>query len=559
VPVSVAALETDVLVVGAGPVGASLAIELGSHGVRCLVIERRSAEDSAHPRAKLTNIRTMILLRRWGIADQVRAAAPLPADFPSDIAFVTRMTGWELTRFPNAFTTDLDRSRPFPEPAQQVPQGVVESVLRDHARSLPDVTMMTGVALEEFTEGPDGVVAQARIADSGELIQINARYLAGCDGAGSLVRDQLGIVMEGETLAANVSAVFRAPDLWSRHDKAPAVHYWTVTPDAPAILGPLDGKELWWFHLNELPDDHQLSDEELVSSFSAAVGTTFPCEVTASSPWLAQRRAASRYRSARSFLLGDAAHLHPPMGGYGMNMGIGDAVDLGWKLSAVLRGWGGEELLSSYQAERRPIHLRVIDEAASNFAFNSNRYRDRELEREGPAGDELRRRLGPIIHEEKAREFASIGVQLGYRYEDSPIIVADGTEPTPNEVGRYVPTARPGHLAPHAWLDDQHCLYDVFGPDLTLLVLGADHERARPLIDAAAAAEVPLTVVERSKPELRELYEADLALIRPDQHVAWRGNRIEDPVALLDRVRGIPAGSPLSEPRHNADPRLSHR
>jgi hypothetical protein len=226
------------------------------------------------------------------------------------------------------------------------------------------------------------------------------------------------------------------------------------------------------------------------------------------------------------------------MGGYGMNMGIGDAVDLGWKLSAVLGGWGADSLLDSYEAERRPIHLRVIDEAAANFAHNSNRYRDPALEQEGAGGDELRRRLGATIHEEKAREFASTGVQLGYRYEHSPIIVPDGTPPTPDEVGRYVPTARPGHLAPHAWLDEQHCLYDRFGPDLTLLILGARPERARPLIDAANRSGVPLSTVRLSTPELRELYGADLILVRPDQHVAWRGDRVEDALAILNRVLG---------------------
>lgn len=546
--IDVRTIHTDVLIVGAGPVGSALAVELGLHGIRTLLIERRTGV-SPQPRAKLTNVRTMALLRRWGIADAVRAAAPLPPSFPSDVAFVTRLTGWELTRFPNALSTVLDRGAPFPEPAQQVPQEVVESVLRDRARRFATVTLTEGVTLETFDELPTEVVATARATHGGRPIRIRARYLAGCDGARSLVRELLGIQMTGETLAANVSAVLRAPDLWSRHDKAPAVHYWTVTPDAPGILGPLDATERWWYHLNEVRANRTLTDDEVRASFYAAVGTTFPCEVVDQGPWLAERRIADRYRSRRVFLLGDAAHLHPPMGGYGMNMGIGDAVDLGWKLAAALQGWGGPRLLASYELERRPVHVRVINEASRNFAHNSNRYHEAALEEDGAPGRELRRVLGATIREEKAREWATIGVQLGYRYERSPIVLPDGTAPTPEEVDRYFPTARPGHLAPHAWLDGSRCLFDLLGPALTLLQLGGNPATARPLLAAATARRVPLTSVRLTSPELRELYGADLILIRPDQHVAWRGNSAEDAQTILDRASGAdraphPATSP---------------
>ncbi|MDQ6949010.1 MAG: FAD-dependent monooxygenase [Actinomycetota bacterium] len=529
--------DVDVLIVGGGPVGSALAIELGRSAVRCLVLERRTSR-SVQPKAKLTNIRTMTLLRRWGLADALRARSPIPATFPSDVAFVTRLKGWELTRFANALSTAVDRTRPFPEPAQQVPQYVLEDVLRNHAATLPSVTVMTGVQLESFEQTGDGIVAIATTVEGSKEIRISARYIAGCDGARSTVRELAGIDMPGVDLAPNVSAVFRAPTLWSEHDKPRAVHYWTVTQAAPGILGPLDPTEFWWYHLNEAPNGGRLTEDEVRRSFFAAVGGEFPCEVVANGPWLAERRIATTYRARRAFLLGDAAHLHPPMGGYGMNMGIGDALDLGWKLGAVLNGWGGPGLLDTFEAERRPIHLRVIEEASSNYGNNSNRYRDPDLESVGPVGDAARGRLGGRIREEKAREFASIGVQLGYRYEGSPVIVADGSQPTANEVGDYIPTARPGHLAPHAWVDDRRCIYDLLGKGLTLLRFTANPDAGAALIQAAAAAAVPLAAVDLALPELRELYGADLVLVRPDQHVAWRGAVVTDGVSLLDAVRG---------------------
>ncbi|HEV2029292.1 MAG TPA: FAD-dependent monooxygenase [Candidatus Dormibacteraeota bacterium] len=532
--------DVDVLIVGAGPVGSALAIELGRMNVRCLVLERRT-QHSPQPRAKLTNIRTMTLLRRWGIADEVRARSPLPPTFPSDIAFVTRLRGWELTRFPNALSTAVDRSRPYPEPAQQVPQDVLEDVVRNHARSLPSVTVMAGVQLESFEQTATGIHALARTVDGSEEIRIKAQYIAGCDGAHSLVRELSGIDMPGVDLAPNVSAVFRAPTLWSEHNKAPAVHYWTLTKAASGILGPLDPVDLWWYHLNEAPNAGRLTDDEVRRSFFAAVGGEFACEVVANSPWQAQRRIASTYRAGRSFLLGDAAHLHPPMGGYGMNMGIGDAVDLGWKLGAVVKQWGGAALLDSYEAERRPIHVRVIEEATSNYQNNSNRYQDANLEVEGPAGYEARRRLGARIREEKAREFASIGVQLGYRYDGSPVVVDDGSETTPNEVGSYIPTARPGHLAPHAWVDDHRCIYDLLGTGFSLLRLTANRDAGANLVRAAEASGVPMTVVDLASPQLRELYAADLVLVRPDQQVAWRGATVTDGLNLLNHARGYRA------------------
>lgn len=258
--------------------------------------------------------------------------------------FRFRPTGWELFRFPNALSTAPDRDQRYPEAAQQVPQNVLEDVLRARLHSLPNVTWSAGVAAEQIEQTAEHVVVHATELATGTRLRIRCRYLVGCDGARSLVRQQAGIGMDGdEVLAHNVAAVFRAPTLWSVHDKRPGMQYWMVNPETPGILGPLDASELWWFHLNEAPTGGRLPDDEVRRLFFRAVGREVPCELVANGPWTAQRLIARQYRRGRVFLLGDAAHLHPPMGGYGMNMGIGDAVDLGWKLAAVLHGWGGAE------------------------------------------------------------------------------------------------------------------------------------------------------------------------------------------------------------------------
>lgn len=320
------------------------------------------------------------------------------------------------------------------------------------------------------------------------------------------------------------------------------MQYWMVNPEAPGILGPLDDSDVWWFHLNEASTGGRVPDDEVRRLFFRAVGQEVPAELIANGPWTAQRLIARQYRQGRAFLLGDAAHLHPPMGGYGMNMGVGDAVDLGWKLAAVLGGWGGPELLDSYQAERRPLHQLVLDEAARNFAWNGNQLFVPGLEEAGADGDRIRREAGETVRTQKAREFASHGVQLGYRYEGSPVIVPDGTEPAPQEVSTYVPTARPGHLAPHTWINAERSLYDLLGPDFTLLRLGGKPPDADPLLRAAAKAGVPVRVLDLPHPELRDLFEAPMVLIRPDQHVAWRGDEPDQPGRIIDRVRG--AGVP---------------
>jgi 2-polyprenyl-6-methoxyphenol hydroxylase-like FAD-dependent oxidoreductase len=532
--------ETQVVIVGAGPAGLSLAIELGLRSVRCVVVEQHDRV-GLNPRAKLTNVRSREHLRRWGIADDLRRASGLPPDYPANIVFATRLNGYPLARFENAFYCSPARSDLYSESAQWVPQFVLEEVLRKRAAGLPGVEIRFNSRLERFAQDAGGVTAEVRDARTGAGGMLRSAYLVGADGAHSTVRECLGIAMQGEgALAPNLNVIFRAPALSALHDKGPAIQYWMVNSEAPAYLGPMDGHGLWFLIAPRLPDGMDLGRVDAQALVRRACGIEFDLEIVHADPWTAHRLIAERYGRGRTFLAGDACHLHPPSGGHGMNMGIGDAVDLGWKLAATLQGWGGPRLLDTYGLERKPVHQRVIGAAVESYALVGSELVREDIERPGAAGDRVRREVGELILEHKLPEFRSLGLVLGYRYRESPIIIPDGTDPTREQVTEYRASAQPGCLAPHLWLRDGSSLYDHFGPGFTLLVGGTGRmDDAAGIEQAAAARGIPLELFPVTEPGFRELYEADLALVRPDQHVAWRGKRLPgDGAELLDRARG---------------------
>lgn len=533
--------DCDVLIVGAGPVGLAAAIELGQRGVRCIVIEKNDRVGHA-PRAKTTNVRTCEHLRRWGIAAALRARSPLGTGYPSAIQFATRLAGHPLARIENAFFCAPGAHPLYAEHAQWVPQYLLEETLREHVDALPGVEVRFNTRFDGLAQDGEGV--EATLADADGLQHtLRARYLIGADGAHSAVRRVLGIEMHGRgALARHRMLIFRQPGLAGMHALGPAVMYWLLNTEVPSVLGPLDRDDRWYFSFTPKHDD-----DDPVEMVRKATGLPLDPEVLASGDWTAHELIAERYRAGRVFLAGDACHLHPPYGGYGMNLGIGDAVDLGWKMAAMLQGWGGEGLLDSYQAERRPVHERFIQEAVINYATASERLASDDLETPGAAGDALRAEAGPRIAATKQREFRTLGVVLGYRYVDSPIVVPDGSAAPPEHYSDYVPSAHPGCRAPHAWLGEGDALFDRFGAGYTLLVTGGDPARAQALAGAARAAGMPLAVLALPDAGLRDLYGANLALIRPDQHVAWRGDALPaDPRALIDTVRGAAGASPVA-------------
>lgn len=542
--------RTPVLIVGAGPVGLALAIELGHRSIPCLLIEKNDRVGYA-PRAKTTNVRTREHFRRWGIADTLRAASPLGLDYPSNVVFCTRLAGFELTRFENAFYCGPGRNPLYSEHSQWVPQYTVEEVMREHAQSLPGVELRFNCELKSFAQDDGHVQAIARDLLSGEDIPIEAEFLAGTDGARSMVREGIGAKMQGTYgLSRNYNVVFRAPGLAAAHKHGPAIMYSQVNGDSPSLVGPMDRGDKWFFMPTGVREGWKLDAGDAPELIRKATGINLPYEVLSTDEWVASRLLCDTYRDRRVFLAGDACHLHPPFGGYGMNMGVADGVDLGWKLAAVLKGWGGQQLLDSYERERRPVHELVLDEAVANHSVLGVQLWKQGLDANDAQGAVLRREVGARIQADKIREFATLGVMLGYRYEDSPVIVPDGSRASGNDFINYVPTSRPGAVAPHAWLHDGSSLYDHFGDGFTLL---ASKDAPSAAIDQARVqahtAGVPLKVMQPHEAAIAELYPTRFTLIRPDQHVAWRGNAWPSAsVGVLAQVTGranpfVPVGA----------------
>jgi 2-polyprenyl-6-methoxyphenol hydroxylase-like FAD-dependent oxidoreductase len=530
--------DTDVLVVGAGPVGLALAIELGMRGVRVVVAER-SARAGFAPRAKTTNVRTRTHMRRWGIADRLARASPLGIGYPNDVMFVTRLSEYRLAHFPHTFNARPDRSPLYPEHAQWIPQYTLEKVLREHAQSLPSVELRFDAAFMSATQDEPGVTS-VLVSEAGDESIVSSRFLVGADGAGSTVRKLIGAKMEGQYgLSRNYNIVFRAPGLAQAHPHGPAVMYWQTSRHGASLIGPMDKDDVWFFMPTGMKEGETLTNAEAAEAIKVATGIDLPYEIISTDEWIASRLLADRYRDGAVFLAGDACHLHPPFGGHGMNMGVGDGVDLGWKLAAVVQGWGGAALLDSYEAERRPMHEAVIAAAVANHAVLGGQLWREGLEDDTSAGAAMREEVGAHILETKMREFNSPGTVMGIPYESSPVIASEDGPWAERDGLIYTPDARPGSLAPHAWLPDGRSIYDAFGQGFALIVSEeADELQVARALNQARDLDVPLVVVRPDGVDVRALYQADLVLVRPDQYVAWRGSQWSDDVLLIAIGRG---------------------
>lgn len=547
-------IEVPILIAGGGSVGLFLAAELGWRGVRCLAVEQREAINP-HPRANSIASRTMEYCRRWGIAQRVQDCG-IPSDYPLNYLWISSFHGHVLHKFSlppyNTWEDVRRKGGAMREELTWSPylknltgQNEFEEVLREYARSHSTVEVREGWRFVEFEQDDEEVRSTIEHVASGERVQVRSRYLVACDGGRSLVRGRLGIRLAGEgNIARFVAIYFRAPELMRCHDFGPGALYFPLHREYMGFVLNWDTGIRWTYH-KLLKEGQRPEDVDPKAAIFAVLGRETPVEILSVQPWTANALVAERFRIGRVFLAGDAAHLFTPTGAFGMNTGVSDAIDLAWKLKARLEGWGGPALLESYQIERRPIAIRNTTEAAHNYKqMRSAMGFGDEMDEKGPEGDERRARMDEMLRGHE-KLLASFGVVLGYRYSDSPIIVPDGTPETPDDPRFYVPTARPGHRAPHAWLEESVALMDRFSRDFTLLdfgpAIGASRDADRELealLALAGRRGVPLSHVPIAHDGAARLYARRFCIVRPDLMTAWRDDRIADPGRLLDVITG---------------------
>jgi 2-polyprenyl-6-methoxyphenol hydroxylase-like FAD-dependent oxidoreductase len=543
--------RTGVLVVGGGPIGLALAGDLGWRGIDCTLIEKGDGT-VGQPKMDMVGIRSMEFCRRWGIVDWVESAGYNRA-YPQDCAWVTTLNGYEFGR--EVFPAPRDEKPPVhsPQKRERCPQNFFDPVLQRFARSSPTVSLAYDTELLEFRDRGDQVEALVRDVNTGATRTLLADYLVGCDGGASKVRQSLGIEMVGDAvLTYTTNIIFRCEGLEQLHDKKPGYRFIFIGPEGTwATLVAINGRDQWRFSLVGDSEKRTITEDEARAAIVRAVGKPFEFEILSMLPWVRRQLVARHYAKGRVFIAGDAAHLTSPTGGFGMNTGLLDVVNLSWKLAAVMQGWGGEHLLASYETEQLPVAVRNVAEATENLRrMLSPRILQpdpRMFDADDPQADAARREYGQRYTEMMRREWFSIGVHLGYVYEGSPIVVADGTPRPPLQVSSYTPTARPGSRAPHAWIGENRSTLDLFGRGFVLLRFGAQPPAVDALQQAAAAVRMPLEVVDLQDEQAARLYERRLVLVRPDGQVAWRADVLpEDVATLVDTVRGANAGEPVT-------------
>ena len=539
--------KTPVLIVGGGMVGLSLAVELGSRDVPCILISEEETT-ATHPQGNSLNSRTMEHYRRLGLSEEIRTAG-LPTDHATDVVYATRFAGWELARLPMPSTAeklaDPVQTAQTPEPIHRANFFFIEPILKARVDTLPSVDVRFGHRLIEFAQDADGVAATVERVADGERLGISCDWLIGCDGARSTVRQSLGIGYAGtggedETFMRGrmLSTYVDAPALAKTMKFEPGWHYWTINEDDRASVATLDAKGKYVV-LTRMPPDEDETTVDAAAAFLGCVGADIPVEVLSVKSWMAGLAlVADRYQDGRVLMAGDSVHLFTPTGGFGMNTGVDDTANLGWKLAAVVQGWAPPSLLDSYEAERRPIGIRNTTMSHQFASAVAGLEIPPTLEDDTPEGTAERERIGAHLAT-FTEEFRSLGIQLGARYDGSGLIAHDGSEAPADSPFEYVPSAVPGGRAPHVWLGPNDALFDRCSLNFTLLRLSEIPPDVSALTDAAVARKIPHAVVDIASQDVRDAYGVDLVLLRPDHHIAWRGNAAPDtPDRLWAQVTG---------------------
>jgi 2-polyprenyl-6-methoxyphenol hydroxylase-like FAD-dependent oxidoreductase len=529
-------VDTQVLVVGGGPTGLTLAVALGQRGVKCALIEQKEAPQFL-PKMERCNARSMEIYRRMGLAEKIRSAG-LPARCPMDVFIVLSCVEPPLLHHPYPSVAEAkaqiaacnDGTLPL-EPYQLISQYTLEPLLKSVAEQLPTVTVRYGCELLSFTQDHNSVSAQVRQSD-GSTSTIRALYLVGCDGGSSIVRRQLGIRLQGEGNILQLrQALYRCDDLYERIPIGKGRHYHVADGQATFLIVQDSTKH---FTLHSVVEN----DSDMAAMFEKAVGMPVNYEMLYVGQWKQNLLLAESFGSGRVFLAGDAVHLVIPTGGLGMNTGVGEAYDLAWKLAASLQGWGGPKLLPSYEIERRQVGERNV--AASRYA-SAGRRKWRAMWRPNirdntPEGAETRANLVRVAAVEQRKSNEMIGAELGYRYVGSPLIWQEPGEGPEHNFEDYVPTTWPGARLPHVWLEDGTAIQDRIGDGYTLLRLGRTHAATSALKRAFAAYGAPFAELEIDDEAPRDIYGYDLLLLRPDLHVVWRGNSLPEEAARLAAI-----------------------
>lgn len=542
-------LNTDVTIVGAGPVGLTLAIDLAQRGIQVTMIETRHRGEPPNVKCNHVSARSMEIFRRLGLVKQLRDAG-LPEDYPNDVAYRTTFTGTELSRISIPCRKDRytaeggpDTWWPTPEPPHRINQIYLEPIIFEFAAAQKNIQIINRSQVLDCIQNDDGVTCLATNLDSNEEFKIHSKFLIGCDGGRSLIRKKIGSTLSGTDVVSRVQSTYiKAPSLIKLQKNERAWATFSINPRRTGNVYAIDGKENWLVHnyLRDNEADFESVDRDWAIRQILGVDEKFEYEILTKEDWFGRRLVADKFREKRIFICGDAAHLWVPMAGYGMNAGIADAMNLSWTLAAYLNGWAGEAILDTYQKERQPI-----TEQVSNFAMNHEFALAKErksvspiIEDQTPEGELARKETGQALYDLNVKQYCCAGLNFGYFYDQSNIIQYDGQSHPSYTINTFTSSTVPGCRLPHFWLENNESLYDQLGSGFTLLQFG-EEAPGQSLVKAAQELNIPLKLIQLGNNYKNDIYKENLILVRPDQHIAWRGNTSPDNcMDLLKKVTG---------------------